>query len=70
MGPQGRVFNSAPALNPHVDELFGCEASVKTNERFGGAGRVRTDDILLAKQALFQLSYSPLNVGKVLASYF
>ena len=26
---------------------------------FGGAGRDRTDDILLAKQALSQLSYSP-----------
>jgi hypothetical protein len=27
----------------------------------GGAGRDRTDDLLLAKQALSQLSYSPLN---------
>ncbi len=27
--------------------------------RSGGAGRDRTDDILLAKQALSQLSYSP-----------
>lgn len=27
---------------------------------FGGAGRDRTDDILLAKQTLFQLSYSPV----------
>jgi hypothetical protein len=25
----------------------------------GGAGRNRTDDILLAKQALFHLSYGP-----------
>ena len=25
----------------------------------GGAGRNRTDDILLAKQALYQLSYGP-----------
>ena len=28
-------------------------------KRFGGADRDRTDDILLAKQALSQLSYSP-----------
>ena len=28
-------------------------------ERNGGADRDRTDDILLAKQALSQLSYSP-----------
>ena len=27
----------------------------------GGAGRNRTDDLLLAKQALSQLSYSPIN---------
>ena len=29
------------------------------HQRFGGAGRDRTDDILLAKQALSQLSYGP-----------
>jgi hypothetical protein len=28
-------------------------------EEVGGAGRDRTDDILLAKQALSQLSYGP-----------
>jgi len=28
-------------------------------QRFGGARRIRTDDILLAKQALYQLSYGP-----------
>ena len=27
--------------------------------RGGGARRIRTDDILLAKQALYQLSYGP-----------
>ncbi len=30
--------------------------------RDGGADRDRTDDILLAKQALSQLSYSPLRI--------
>ena len=30
---------------------------------FGGAGRDRTDDLLLAKQALSQLSYSPILAG-------
>jgi hypothetical protein len=29
------------------------------NQKVGGAGRDRTDDILLAKQALSQLSYGP-----------
>lgn len=28
--------------------------------RFGGAEEIRTPDILLAKQALYQLSYSPV----------
>ena len=31
-----------------------------TLREFGGADRDRTDDILLAKQALSQLSYSPI----------
>ena len=31
-----------------------------TVERFGGADRDRTDDPLLAKQVLSQLSYSPI----------
>ena len=32
-------------------------------EKFGGADRDRTDDPLLAKQVLSQLSYSPNNGG-------
>ena len=31
----------------------------------GGARRSRTDDILLAKQALYQLSYGPIPTGTV-----
>jgi hypothetical protein len=35
--------------------------SIQTNkEKFGGADRDRTDDPLLAKQVLSQLSYSPM----------
>ena len=33
----------------------------------GGAGRTRTDDILLAKQALYQLSYGPIGGGSAAA---
>ena len=33
--------------------------------RLGGARRSRTDDILLAKQALYQLSYGPVPAGTV-----
>lgn len=32
----------------------------KAKFRFGGAEEIRTPDILLAKQALYQLSYSPV----------
>ncbi len=35
----------------------------KAARRPGGARRSRTDDILLAKQALYQLSYGPVPVG-------
>ena len=33
-------------------------------ERFGGARRDRTDDLLLAKQALSQLSYGPAGCAR------
>ena len=33
--------------------------STREGERNGGAGRDRTDDLMLAKQLLSQLSYSP-----------
>ena len=38
-----------------------CLLNVNLFERNGGADRDRTDDILLAKQALSQLSYSPFS---------
>ncbi len=37
-----------------------AEAAVVLGWASGGVGRVRTDDPLLAKQALSQLSYSPV----------
>jgi hypothetical protein len=37
----------------------GEEATILADCASGGAGRDRTDDILLAKQALSQLSYGP-----------
>ena len=38
-------------------------ASVHTLHRDGGARRVRTDDLMLAKHALYQLSYGPFAKG-------
>ena len=34
--------------------------------RFGGGNRVRTDDPLLAGQVLYQLSYTPIPLKKML----
>ena len=41
-------------------EMAGANRDVE----FGGAGRIRTDDFLLAKQALCQLSYDP-KIGRL-----
>jgi hypothetical protein len=65
-----------PRINrEHANSLFsrtsfGCSVSVGGVQRFawctafrktsGGARRDRTDDLLLAKQALSQLSYGPV----------
>ena len=37
--------------------------TAKPKKGLGGARRDRTDDILLAKQALSQLSYGPVKTG-------
>ena len=34
-----------------------------TSTQHNGGGRNRTDDLLLAKQALYQLSYAPVQPG-------
>jgi hypothetical protein len=43
------------AANLDVNDFL----STLSTPGYGGAGRDRTDDILLAKQALSQLSYGP-----------
>ena len=47
---------SVASLNRHSTEDFPLKAC---HSRLGGARRDRTDDLLLAKQALSQLSYGP-----------
>ena len=42
---------------------MGTISTKKLRGNFGGAGRDRTDDLLLAKQALSQLSYGPDKSG-------
>ena len=46
--PNKHMLTPAPDANQYL-----------ASKDFGGAGRDRTDDILLAKQALSQLSYGP-----------
>lgn len=53
------TLSSNLAIALHDDP---CGSRVRDDpggSRVGGAGRDRTDDILLAKQALSQLSYGP-----------
>jgi hypothetical protein len=45
--------------NRNCGNLFLLRRNLISEQGSGGAGRDRTDDILLAKQALSQLSYSP-----------
>lgn len=48
-----------PAVSSSCWLRSSSEAVAKTTNKDGGARRIRTDDILLAKQALYQLSYGP-----------
>jgi hypothetical protein len=41
--------------------LANGEKTRQVVERFGGAGRARTGDLIVANDALSQLSYSPTN---------
>ena len=52
---------STPALSRRCSN----QLSYATIRVSGGAGRSRTDDILLAKQALYQLSYGPFGVSGI-----
>ena len=55
---------STPALSRRCSN----QLSYATHQKDGGAGRSRTDDILLAKQALYQLSYGPFGGSGMVAA--
>ena len=55
VGPGG-LEPPTPALSTRCSNQLSYEPKQITN---GGAGRDRTDDLLNANQALFQLSYGP-----------
>jgi hypothetical protein len=54
-----------PLLELPISDLQISDFSIRNPQspirnRIGGGNRIRTDDILLAKQALYQLSYTPV----------
>lgn len=53
------TFSRTPSSPLDTSFFPGEEATIPADCASGGAGRDRTDDILLAKQALSQLSYGP-----------
>ena len=55
VGPDG-LEPSTPRLSSACSNQLSYEPSPHS---FGGVDRIRTDDLLHAKQALFQLSYDP-----------
>ena len=52
-----KINNDGVGLTPSIEQMW---VSIF---RSGGADRDRTGDLLLAKQALSQLSYSPLKIS-------
>ena len=61
------LMNQAPTFVPTTNLYYAivkeqCCGNVRRHDRFlGGGERVRTDDLLRARQALSQLSYTPVN---------
>src|SRR4051812_33525846 len=64
VGPDG-LEPSTPRLSSACSNQLSYEPvnqSITTKVVNGGAGRSRTDDPLLAKQVLYQLSYDPIHL--------
>ena len=73
VGPDG-LEPSTPRLSSACSNQLSYEPKVREGGsttiwvrlvQFGGVGRVRTDDVLLAKQVLYQLSYDP-KIGRTI----
>ena len=47
-------------VTPRLSSACSNQLSYRPFGKIGGGNRIRTDDILLAKQALYQLSYTPV----------
>ena len=57
-----RTLVGSNGLGPSTSRLSGvCSNQLSYEPIDGGGNRVRTDDFLLAGQALYQLSYTPIS---------
>ena len=50
--------------------FYGGSKMRQVVEKIGGASRDRTDDLIVANDALSQLSYSPVKVGSVAQLFY
>jgi hypothetical protein len=57
------LLTAAPLLPGRAHKLEPARSKLATPPGVGGGERDRTDDLLLAKQALSQLSYTPVIGG-------
>ena len=57
------VESQLPGLRPSHDLVLG-RLPIQRRLRIGGPDQVRTDDLLNAIEALFQLSYEPIRTGE------
>ena len=69
VGPDG-LEPSTPRLSSACSNQLSYEPEIGKGKLpngagDGGAGRIRTGDVLLAKQVLYQLSYDP-RIGRVM----
>ena len=61
VGPGG-LEPPTPALSTRCSNQLSYGPIKKSTPQIGGADRDRTDDLLNANQALFQLSYGPIKL--------
>ena len=70
VGPDG-LEPSTPRLSNTCSNQLSYEPEIGKWQlpagEIGGAGRIRTGDVLLAKQVLYQLSYDPIQVSIVMS---
>ena len=64
--PSSRCQTTCRGSETTRQDSFSWTSSGSTSDRLGGASRDRTDDLMLAKHALSQLSYGPVTRRRML----